>query len=147
MIRSFAILLGLATLAVSCDTPVQTVSKSKLKSDSQFITSVYFDVLGQRVPAEDLGLIVAALRASADPVPVRSIMVRQLVYSPEAQIPDRDDIGDMTIFVENTFEKLLQRAPTEDELSRFTTELNTNPDFGPRGVYEVILSSTEYQYY
>jgi hypothetical protein len=134
----------------------------RAKSSSQFIRSVYADVLGrtpevfdftvayQGVPQytfqlDEQSQLIGAQDAIGDPTPIRSRLVAAILRSPEAAVPAKADVDDPAAYIADQFRTLLGREPSPYELARFSREWNDDPAVGPRAVIRALIGSREYQ--
>jgi hypothetical protein len=132
------------------------------RTSTQFVNGVFADLLGRqpeqhdftitqgdtellRFPLDERVILVGALDAVGDSTPVRELVVAGLVHSPEAGIPDKDEVDDPAGFVRDWFRRLLGREPNAYELAAFVDEWDRDDAVGPRAVIRAIVASREYQ--
>jgi hypothetical protein len=115
------------------------------RTDNQFIRSLYFDLLGRAPKYQEFRNMRNALLSMADPAPLRGVMAKVILDSGRAQLPhlDRKSHGK---FVQESFLRYLGRAPTQNELAKFTKVLQ-NERVQAKHVVRALITSTEYQYY
>jgi len=131
------------------------------RSSTQYVNAIYADLLGRqpeqydftvtqgqaellRFPLDEQDTMVAALDALGDSAPVRDLVVTAIVRSPEAGVPDKDDVDDPAEFSAEQFRTLLGREPNPYELAAFVDEWRADDAVGPRAVIRAILASREY---
>ncbi|MEM8711313.1 MAG: hypothetical protein AAGG01_10200 [Planctomycetota bacterium] len=120
------------------------VEKGAPLSNRAWIRSVYVD-LGDELPsAEDVEALRGALDSLGDPRPLRSLIVRMLLDQERTKAPRKSEVGEPGPWVDRTFQRLLGRAPRDDERAAFVEVLADGSD-GPRLVLQALLTSPEYQ--
>lgn len=134
----------------------------KAKSNSQFIRSVYADLVGRSpedfdfVVTDDQGVessrfnvdeqstLLQVLDGVGDPAPMRSVLVAGLVDSDEVDMPEKPEV-DAEAFVTDQFHRFLGRDPSTYELEAFVDAWNADPAVTPKVVVRAIIDSREYQ--
>lgn len=136
----------------------------KAKTSSQFLRSVYADLLGRtpesfefvvkvngveqfRLPIDEERELSNVLDGLGDSMPLRNLLVNGLLHSEELTIPDKATAGgtDPREYITEQFETLLGRAPNTYELEAFADAWKQDPAVGPRTVIRAIIGSREYQ--
>jgi hypothetical protein len=132
------------------------------KTSSQFVRSVYSDLVGRTPESYDFTLkvngvqqfkfqldeeaqLVTTLDGIGDGLPMRNLIANGLLHSDEVTIPAKGDVADPTTFIHDQFTKLLGREPNPYELAVFVDAWNTDPAVGPRTIIRAIVGSREYQ--
>jgi hypothetical protein len=133
------------------------------RSNSQYIRSVYADLLGRSpavydfvitdaadqplttFPIDEKKLLLGALEGVGDPDPLRATIAAGLVASPEAALPEKTAVADPGAFVTLQFQKLLGRDPGTYEQKAFVDAWKKDDAVGPRVVVRAIVGSREYQ--
>ena len=132
------------------------------RSNSQFIRSMYTDVLGRAPTSYDLNVqfngqpagtfpvdeqeqLMAVLDSVGDPTPMRSLFAVSIVEHPESTIPEKSAVSDPAEFIAEQFRLYLGREPGTYELSAFVEEWNNSDDVNPKTVIRALLASREYQ--
>lgn len=161
-----------AIVGTGCDTtyefhPVEVGAEAEAdapeaKSNTQFVRTVYADLLGRspgrydfsvkdaagnevnRFPIDEQMLLLSALDSSGDTDPMRAVVLAGLVASPEAALPAKEET-DPDDFVTEQFHRFLGREPSLYEKARFVEAWETEPEVGPREVVRAIMMSHEYQ--
>ena len=95
-------------------------------------------------PEGDVEPLRGALDSLGDPAPLRSLIVRMLLDQEGTRAPRGPAVGEHGAWVEATFERLLGRAPTGQELAQLVEVCRGGSD-GPELVLYVLLTSEEYQ--
>jgi len=131
------------------------------KSPSQFIRTVYADLLGRspetydfilkvggveqfRFPLNEETQLVGTLDGIGDSQPMRNLIANGLLHSVEVSIPEKSSL-DARVFIREQFTRLLGREPNPYELASFADEWAADPAVGPRTIIRAILGSREYQ--
>jgi len=131
------------------------------KSPSQFVRSIYADLLGRapetydfvlqvngveqfRLPLDEEAQLVGSLDGLGDSLPMRNLIANGLLHSDEVSIPDKTAV-DAKTFIRDQFRKLLGREPNPYELQVFANEWESDPAVGPRTIIRAIVGSREYQ--
>jgi hypothetical protein len=131
------------------------------KSPSQFVRSVYADLVGRaperydfivrfngteafRFQLDEEAQLVGALDGIGDSQPMRNLVAKGLLHSAEVTVPDKDDVI-ANDFIREQFTKLLGREPNPYELAVFADAWDRDPAVGPRTIIRAIIGSREYQ--
>jgi len=122
----------------------KTVDKLRPKSDIQFIRTLYMDLLNREPTQDEFDYVQNALQAIADPIPLRSVIVRIFLDSGKIPLPDKSRLSDPKAWVTDQYIRFVSREPTPAELRACLETLNQT---NTRTVVQAILSSQEYQYY
>jgi hypothetical protein len=122
----------------------KTVDKLRPKSDIQFIRTLYMDLLNREPTQDEFDYVQNALQAIADPIPLRSVIVRIFLDSGKITLPDKSRLTDPKAWVADQYIRFLSREPTPEELRACLETLNQT---NTRTVVQAVLSSQEYQYY
>jgi hypothetical protein len=137
----------------------------RAKTSSQFLRTVYADLLGRTPESYELSLsfgggpvaklpideerdLVTVLEGIGDSLPMRNLLVNGLLHSAEVSIPDKataSNAGDPRPYITTQFERLLGRSPNAYELEAFAAEWLKEPAVGPRTIIRAIIGSREYQ--
>lgn len=137
----------------------------RAKTSSQFLRTVYADLLGRtpesydfslsfggtpafKLPVDEEANLVNVLEGIGDSLPMRNLIVNGLLHSTEVTIPDKataSNAGDPRPYIRTQFEKLLGRSPNAYELEAFAAEWIKEPAVGPRTIIRAIIGSREYQ--
>lgn len=132
------------------------------KANSQFVRSVYADLLGRTpevfdfsvtvngepafiVPIDEQELLVNTLDGVGDPTPMRALLTTGLVNSAEADIPAKSDVSDAREYIAEQFRRLLGRDPSVYELQTFHDEWQSDSAVTPATIIRALIGSREYQ--
>ncbi len=119
--------------------------EARTKPEIPYVRALFVDTLGRTPVYEEMRNVRNAFLSLADPTPIRLVMGRVLLESPEARIPVT--AVDPGRFVREQFVRLFARPPEARELDAFTKALKEDPRVTPRVVLWTLLSSPEYQSY
>jgi len=131
------------------------------KNSSQFVRSVYADLLGRspesfdlvlqlegveqlRIPLDEEAQLVAVLDGIGDAQPMRNLVANGLLSGDEISLPAKADV-EARAFIREQFRKLLGREANPYELSAFATEWESDAAVGPKAIIRAIVGSREYQ--
>jgi len=115
-------------------------------SNRLFVRSIFVDLLDRPPSAEESEPLREALDGLSDSGPLRSILVRLMLDSGRATLPERAAIDDRPEFVRALFLRLLRRGPRASELATFVAALD-DPTCRTETVVLAIVSHPEYQRY
>jgi len=133
----------------------------RAKNPSQFVRSIYADLLGRapesydftlqingqgdlRLPLDEEGQLVATLDGIGDSQPMRNLIANGLLSGEELSLPAKVDVKSRE-FIGEQFRKLLGREPNPYELQVFVNEWESDPAVGPKAIIRAIIGSREYQ--
>ena len=154
-------LLFISCMLISCQTdklylyevnPVEVtqagVEKQNLKSDLEFLSLAYADLFGETIPEALLNHMVDSYASLGDKALMADIIVRNLLNSPKAKVPDKSEMrSDVRGFITETYKKFYVREPGEYELWYFENLITSNTEITPEIIYYAFLTSDEYRYY
>jgi hypothetical protein len=124
---------------------VEGAAQARTKPEIPYVRALFVDTLGRTPTYEELRNVRNAFLSLADPTPIRLVMGRLLLDSPEAALPA--SAADPARFVREQFVRLFARAPTPQELEAFSGALRNDRQVTPRVVLWTLISSPEYQTY
>jgi hypothetical protein len=133
----------------------------RAKNSSQFVRSIYADLLGRapesydfvlqfdgveqfRFPLDEEAQLVSTLDGIGDSQPMRNLIANGLLAGDEAALPDKGSV-DAREFIREQFRKLLGREPNPYELQVFVNEWESDSAVGPKAIIRAIVGSREYQ--
>lgn len=131
------------------------------KNSSQFVRSIYADLLGRspesydfilqfdgveqfRLPLDEEAQLVSTLDGIGDAQPMRNLIANGLLSGDEISLPAKGDV-EPAEFIREQFRRLLGREPNPYELQGFVTEWNADAAVGPKAIIRAIVGSREYQ--
>lgn len=130
---------------LSSEAYAQARQTPRAKDDFQWIRSVFVDLLGRRPSDDEFRNFRNAVQALADSRPLRSVLSKVILDSGQVPLPAEEGLK-ARAFINETFDRFLGRAPTEQEAAAFEKAL-AEPTVSPRTMVQAILSSAEYQQY
>jgi hypothetical protein len=115
------------------------------KNDRAFIRCLYADLLGREADYQEFRRCRNALLALSDTRPLRSVVVKLILDSGRAALPEvpAESAGQL---VEELFLRFLCRLPTPEEAEVFVAELE-QAGAPPATLARALLTHSEYQYY
>lgn len=123
----------------------EAVAVRRPRSDRQFVRALYVDVFDREPTYDELRNVRNALQSMADPAPLRAVLVKLALGSPEAKLPD-PGAGPRGAFVRTCFERYLGRSPSQEEEASCTAILS-EPETAPRTLVRALLAAPEYGFY
>ena len=156
-VRPAALLLSLTLFVFSCkkkqeyvyDVNDETISaagvqKPNVKSNTEFISIAYTDVMGTTVSAGNLNELKTQYLAFGDKGVVEDLIIRNFMNKSGNTIPT--SIGsDKKAFVTNAYKKVYNRVPNEYEIYYLTDLLNKNSSITAEMFYYSLMTSNEYR--
>ena len=130
---------------LSSDAYAQALAIRRRKSERQFLRGIYNDLLERAPTLDELRNLRNAMTAMADPAPLRSVLAKVILDSPQAKLPTRT-VGEESEFVRGCFLRYLAREPQAEELGTFAGAL-TQAGASPQQIVRAIVGSLEYQTY
>jgi hypothetical protein len=132
------------------------------KTSSQFLRSVYADLLGRapesyefvasvsgdevfRLPLDEEALLTGALDGVSDTRPLRSLLVTALLSSEQVTLPEKSEVDDVEGHIAEQFRRVLGREPSSYELASFAGAFRSDEHVTPRSLVQALLDSREYQ--
>jgi hypothetical protein len=109
------------------------------------LRGVYVDLIERAPQLDELRNLRNAMNAMADPAPLRSVLAKVILDSPQCKLPERAP-GDDRAFVTGCFLRYLAREPEPRELDAFTAAL-AQKGAKPQHIVRAITGSLEYQTY
>jgi hypothetical protein len=119
------------------------IESRRLRTDHQFIRSLYMDLLERTPTYDELRNMRNAMLSMADPTPIRTVMAKVILDSGKALLPACDS-GKEAEFVRRCFLRYLGRDPGQQEEQKFVQELGAGAK--PEQVVRALVGSLEYQY-
>lgn len=124
------------------------VNKNNLKSDLEFISLAYSDLLDETISNQDLNRMILAYSSVGDKELIADILIRNLLNSPNANIPSNQVMrGDVDAFILSIYNKLYVRDPNEYEAWFLKDLIENDPDITPEMIFYAFLTSDEYRYF
>ena len=126
-----------------------TSNKDHLKTNIEFISIAYSDILGTIIPTIKLSDLTQTYNAFGDKYMIESMVIKNFLNEPNNTIPDIDRTSNASIevFVNNMYKKLFNRNPDEYELWFISDMIAKDTDLSAELVYYSLMTSNEYRYY
>lgn len=121
------------------------VDVRRTKSERQFLRGLYVDLLDRVPELEELRNLRNAMNAMADPAPLRSVLAKVILDSPQAKLPVAA-AGAETEFVQQCFLRYLAREPEPKEREVFANAM-LQKGARPQQIVRALVGSLEYQTY
>lgn len=132
------------------ETEVSTItgSKTKRKTEEQYISILYANLFQQALPAADLYEITKCIMSIGDKEVAHEVVVSNLMNRPEIKLPsDTEMRADLAAFIFNTYKRFYVREPSIAEKTWWKNYLTANPQITTELVYVSFALSEEYLYY
>lgn len=160
-IKSFRSLILMAPLlsVMACTKPepiyevdpvvvnVQGGTKKALKSDRQFVSGAFADLLKKQMSSDELDETMVCYESMTDKELMRDMVIRDLLRR-STQVPEATAMrADVSDFVRNAYTTFYKREPSD--LERWTIEQQIVQDttISPAMVYYAFMSAEEYRYF
>ena len=124
---------------------IKGVARARTKAEIPYVRGLFVDTLGRLPSYQELRNVRNAFLSLADPTPIRLVMGRVLLQSPEVKMPA--SALQPVRFVKEQFVRLLARPATNREVDTFVSALKNDPQVTPGVVLWTLISSSEYQSY
>jgi hypothetical protein len=121
------------------------LKEARPKSDTAFVRGLYVDVLRRLPDDREEKRLKAAFRSIADKAPLRAVVARVLLTSPDAKL-GRPAPEDAPALVAAQFRRFLGREPKPEESSAFAAAL-VDPAGSPLSTARALVTHWEYLYY
>ena len=121
----------------------ERIALRKNEPNRLFVRGLFVDLVDRLPEADEERALSDALDGLGDPGPLRTVLVRLLISSGTAVLPEKDEVRDATAWIRGEFERLLARAPSEQELATFARAWH-DPACRPETVVTALLSHPEY---
>lgn len=123
-------------------------SKTNLKSDLQFISIAYSDLFGKQIGSVQLNKLINGYASIGDKALIIDRIILNFLNSPGVLIPSSSEMrSNPDVFINNAFNKLLVRDPSEMEIWYLKNMINANTSLTSAHIYYVIMTSNEYRFY
>jgi len=156
---SSGILFLLLSCAVACTKPepiyevepvtvnVQGGTKRALKSDRQFVSSAFADVLKKQMTSDELDEAMVCYNAMSDKELMRDMIIRDMLKR-SSRIPSSSEMrADTEKFVQDTYVRFYKRDPSDLERWTVKQQIDQDTSLLPVMVYYAFMSGEEYRYY
>ena len=119
-----------------------------MKNSSQLTGGIYSDIKNEILDIPSQRKLQINYESFGDEWILQDIMIRSLLNSDQRILPSIEDMKqDVPLFIKNTFLKLLNRKPSEEEAAYLEQLINEDPAITPEILYYSIFTSKAYQLY
>lgn len=130
------------------DVKNQTSNKSRLKSTTEFISIAYLDLFGTSITSQNLNLLSLIYLSFGDKKLLEDMLIRNMLNSSQVNLPTNASMrNDISLFVENTYQKFYNRSPDALEKQFLVSRIESDVNITPEMVYYALVTSNEYRYY
>lgn len=125
------------------------VEKTNLKSDIEFISIAYYDLLHKQITNTELDKLYKTFLAVGDKVLIGQVILNSLINEmPPDQIPSDETMrNNVDGFIIATYNRFYKRPPNEFELWQMRETINNDPELEPIDLYYAFVCSEEYKYF
>ena len=122
--------------------------KTRQKTPVQYISIMYGDLFGERIPNNELNNLALLSAANGDKGMVNELILSHYLNDPELELPtDAEMQSDPEAFVEATYIRFYKRNPTPYEKIYFVNLIEEDPDITVEVLYTAFILSNEYYFY
>ena len=122
------------------------IEKPNIKTNIEFISIAYSDIIGKSITANDLADLSVAYDSFGDSKTIEDLIIRNFLNRSDAIVPSEAQMrADVGKFVVEAYRKFYNRDPNEFEQWFLTTEIQKNQNVTPEVVYYGIMTSNEYR--
>lgn len=127
---------------------VQGGQKKALKTDRQFVSGAYADVMKKQITTSDLDEAIYCYEANSDKEMIRDMIIRDLLKRTAAVIPTAVEMrNDPEKFVGDAYRRFFKRDPSDLERWTVQSQIVQDTSISPVMVYYVFMSAEEYLYF
>ena len=120
------------------------VLKPNVKSNTEFISIAYTDVMGATISSSNLDQLKVQYISFGDKGVVEDLIIRNYLTKSGNQIPTSIDT-DKKVFVTNAYKKIFNRVPNEYEIFYLSDLLSKDPNITAEMFYYSLMTSNEYR--
>ncbi len=125
-----------------------SASKTKLKSDEQWVSILHANLFQTALSANQLFEIGECLSSIGDKELAREVVISNFMNDNGVIMPTDEEMRiDLSTFINNTYTRFLVRYPSVSEETWYTNYIENNPYVTPELVYFSFALSNEYLYY
>lgn len=120
------------------------VQKPNVKSNTEFISIAYTDVMGATVSSDNLNQLKTQYIAFGDKGVTEDLIIRNFMNKTGNQIPTSIP-SDKKTFVTDAYKKIYNRMPNEYEIYYLNDLLTKNSSITAEMFYYALMTSNEYR--
>ena len=126
---------------------VQGGAKRAVKSDRQFISGAFADVLKKQMTSDELDEAMVCYNAMSDKELMSDMIIRDMLKR-SSRIPSSTEMrADTEKFVQETYVRFYKRDPSDLERWTVKQQIDQDTSLLPVMVYYAFMSGEEYRYY
>ena len=126
---------------------VQGGTKRALKSERQFISGAFADVLKKQMTSDELDEAMICYNAMSDKDLMRDMIIRDMLKR-SSRIPSSTEMrADTEKFVQETYVRFYKRDPSDLERWTVKQQIDQDTSLLPVMIYYAFMSGEEYRYY
>lgn len=125
-----------------------SAEKTRQKTPVQYISILYGDLYGARIPNNELNNLSLLSTANGDKGMVNELILSHYLNDPGLELPsDADMHSDPEAFVQQTYIRFYKRNPTPYEKIFFVNFIEDDPELTVEVLYTSFILSNEYYFY
>lgn len=125
-----------------------SAEKTRQKTPVQYISILYGDLFGERIPNNELNNLSLLSAANGDKGMANELILSHYLSDPGLELPtDADMQSDPAAFVEATYIRFYKRNPTPYEKIYFVNLIEDDPELSVQVLYTAFILSNEYYFY
>ena len=127
---------------------VQGGQKNGVKTDRQFVSGAYADVIKKQISTSDLNEAIQCYLANSDKEMIQDMIIRGLLKRTSAVIPSSNEMrNDPEKFVTDTYRRFYKRDPSDLERWTVQNQITQDTSLLPVMIYYAFMSAEEYKYF
>ena len=125
-----------------------SAEKERQKTPVQYISILYGDLFGQRIPNSELNKLTLISLANGDKTMANELILSHYLNSPQLLLPTNQQMrDDLNAFVEATYIRFYKRYPTPYEKLFFVNLIDDDQALTVEMVYTAFILANEYYFY
>lgn len=125
-----------------------SAEKVRQKTPVQYISILYGDLFGERIPNNELNNLTLLSSAIGDKTMANELILSHYLNDPALDLPSNTEMqGDIEGFVEQTYIRFYKRNPTPYEKLYLTDLIADDAEITVELVYTSFILSNEYYFY
>ncbi|MFT5830148.1 MAG: hypothetical protein ACI9D0_000731 [Bacteroidia bacterium] len=120
------------------------LTRPRRTSNRDWVNSLFVDAYDRLPTDSEARRMRDALDGLSDPAPLKGLLARLVLDSKEAKLPAKQDVENVSKWIEQQFLALLGRSTTEEEAAVFTRAFR-EADCRPATILLAIVTGAEYQ--
>ena len=125
-----------------------SAEKTRQKTAVQYISIMYGDLFGARIPNNELNNLALLSTANGDKGMANELILSHYLNDPDVELPTNADMSaNPESFVEQTYIRFYKRNPTPYEKIYFINLIENDPALSVEVLYTAFILSNEYYFY